>query len=179
MKETISGIGQITGAIVTALIVLLCSTLLAQQVAKTRFYQQSRFFTGLFRQDSVGVTEMFSQGKNMDLLLKFAGAVTTAYINFELIPVNEAKTFTAIFESVNDRITIQQFTYQRKDLSILGNAQDKEAYALFLEKLKQTEHFSSVSGHTYIALDDSIQFQILCASTAVNGEVAMAFASFS
>jgi hypothetical protein len=131
-------------------------------VAKSTLYRQSRFVTSVLSQDSTSFTDIITQPQKLDVLIKFIGAVTTAYINFEMIPVNEVHTFVTIYESLNDAISIESFTYHGKSLTIVGTATDRSDYFKFENALRDQAYFDSVSAHQYITTDDTIRFEIEC-----------------
>lgn len=144
--------------------VIYSTMLLALEIAGSSIYRQSRIVSMLVQQDTVGISGLLEDRRNLDMLIKFAGALTAAYINFELIPVGEAPTFAAVFESLPEGVNIDGFEYRRKDLRIDGVAAAKPNYEAFLAGLKGREHFASVSGRYYDSTDGMVRFQIICAS---------------
>lgn len=162
----ISRIGQLVTALLAAGIILLCSMLLVQRVENSSLYRQGRFVGSVLSQESVGAGEILGNTKSIRMTVKFAAAVTSAYINFELIPVNEASTFVVIFESVNDGINVELFEYRRKNLVIDGYADTQEAFEAFLGNLRHRDYFDSVSGDSYLTTEDTVRFRIVCVSSA-------------
>lgn len=158
--------GVISGLALAAA-VLLGTTFGANALLKSEIYSKSRLVTMIVSQDNVGIVELVQDSRNLDMMLKFVGALTSAYINFELIPVNEVGTFAAVFESVQGEVTIEKFEYHRKNLSIHGSTPTRQAYEDFVERLRDTEYFQQVTGHEYTAVDDSIQFELECDSQSV------------
>jgi Tfp pilus assembly protein PilN len=150
-----------SGLLVAALI-LLSTLLLAQRVVASTFFRQSRFVSAVLSQDSTSLTGILSDPQKLDASAKFLGAVTTAYLNFEMIPVNEARTFTAIFESLDSDIAIDNFTYQGKTLIIAGEAPDEKTLEAFRQDLEDQAYFTAVSLHQYTTVEDRIRFEMAC-----------------
>lgn len=148
-------------ALLLAAAVLLGSTLLAHRVQRSELYRQSRIVRLLVSQDGVGVGAILQERANVQLLLKFAGAVTSAYINFDLIPVHEADTFSALFESLDPEITVDSFAYQGKSLTVDGSAETQQGYERFVENLRSRDYFASVSGDSYLSTDNAVKFRIV------------------
>ena len=155
---------QIITAATLAAGILLTSVLLAGRVASSSLFLQSKLVGSVFSQESVGFADMLNRRENVRMLFKFAGAVTAAYINFELIPVHEADTFAAVFEGINDDVTVDKFEYQRKNLIIDGTALTREGYGQFVEALRDEGYFTSVSADEYITTEDTIRFRMICVS---------------
>lgn len=153
---------EVLCALLIAACILLASSYGADQLRSSQVYSQSRLISMIFSQDEVNLTDLVADRQNIDMLVKFVGAATSAYINFELIPVNEASTFVAVFESATGLVQIDHFEYHRKNLTIAGTADTRESYGTFLTGLRNTEHFESVSGHYYVATDDTIRFEVEC-----------------
>jgi len=152
---------QTLTALLLAAAVLLGSMLLARQVENSELYRQSRIVRLVVSQDTVGLADILRDRGNVQMLLKFAGAVTSAYINFELIPLHEADTFAALFQSLDPQITVSAFSYQGRSLTVDGAADTERGYERFVENLRQQGYFASVSGDYYIATDDTVQFRIV------------------
>lgn len=146
-----------------ALAIFCATTFGARALLNSELYGKSRVISMIVAQDTVGVADLAADRRNLDIVLKFAGALTSAYIDFELIPVGEAGTFAAVFESVPDDVDITRFEYRRKNLVIFGSAPDKERYDAFVAGLEGTGHFESVSGHRYDATDGTLRFELECA----------------
>lgn len=163
IKKT-SNISSMTAAFFLAALVLVSTMTAAEAVSNSKFFRQSKFVTTLLSSDSTSLTTIVTNPKTLDAFTKFLGAVTTAYINFEMIPVNEANTFIAVFESLNEAIEIESFTYHGKSLTITGTATGRTEYFRFYRALEATEHFASVNGHQYITVDDNVRFEIECAA---------------
>lgn len=151
-------------ALALVAVIFLSTTHAARLVLNSEIYGKSRLISRIVAQDSVGVVNIVADRRNIDMLLKFVGAITSAYIDFELIPLNEAGTFAVVFESAVDLVEIEKFSYHRKDLTIEGTAADEESYADFLQRLSESDYFENVAGHYYITTGDTIRFQIDCAS---------------
>lgn len=154
-------------AIIAIAAVIFSTALLAERVINSSIYRQSRIVSMLVQQESFDVSGMLEDTRNVELVIKFAGALATAYINFEMIPVGETATFVAIFESLNDNVGIESLEYHRKDLSITGIAATKADYESFLEAFRERSHFDSVEGSSYDSTDGGVRFEILGASGAV------------
>jgi len=168
MKSKTRFAADAVSAVLTAAIILLSTTLMAQQVAKSSIYRQSKFISMLVSQDELQVADLLKSAETVRFAAKFASAVTEAYISFELIPVYEVSTFMAVFEGMNESIAVDRFAYDRKDIIIYGEAADKDAYDDFLAALQETEHFSGISGRYYISTDNTVKFEAVCyAITAV------------
>ena len=157
-------VSSILSALLMAAAVLIGATFGANQLLSSELYSKSRLISMIFSQDSVGIADIAGNKRNADMLLKFVGGLTSAYINFELIPVNEVGTFTAVFESAQTGVTIDKFEYHRKNLTISGVADTLTDYGVFLARLRDTEYFESVAGHYYTATDDTIRFALECVS---------------
>lgn len=162
MSQVKTGLAQVFTALALVLCILCGTILLSRQVESSTVYRQSLIIGSVFSQKSVGVGDVLKNSKNMEMLFKFAGAVTGAYINFELIPIYEADTFVAVFESANDNITVDAFTYHRKNLVIDGTAETGADYEAFAGALRDQGHFESVSGDHYTATDNTVKFKIVC-----------------
>jgi len=165
MEDQNNKCSQTVTALLLAAAILLATILMAWRVQDSALYRQSTVIRSIFSQESVGMGELLGQRKNIQMLAKFVGAVTTAYINFELIPVNEAATFAAVFQSVGEDITVDRFEYQRRNLEIDGTALSVEGYQRFVESLRVQNHFDSVSGDYYITTDDTVRFTVICAAS--------------
>lgn len=152
--------------------IIYSTMLLALEVVNSSIYRQSRIVSMLVQQDTVGITELLEDSRNIDMVIKFAGALTSAYINFELIPLGEASTFVAVFESLPKGVNIDGFEYRRKDLHIEGTAEDESGYEAFLTELTGQGHFASVTGSCYESTDGRRHFKIICASNATETHLA-------
>lgn len=159
----------LTDAIIAVIVisaVIYSTTLLAAKVTNSSIYRQSRIVSMLVQQESFDIPGMLEDTRNIELVVKFAGALATAYINFELIPVGEEGAFVAVFESLNDNVDIEGFEYHRKDLSITGTAVTKADYESFLETLRERKRFASVEGSCYDYTKGGVRFEILGISGA-------------
>lgn len=156
----------IVSGLLTAGAILVLTTWGAGRLLGSEAYNKSRIISMIVSQDSVGIADIAGDKRNVDMMLKFVGALTSAYINFELIPVKEAGTFAAVFESAQGEggVEIEKFEYHRKNLTITGVSPEVEAYEEFLANLQETEYFESVTGHYYTTTDDRIRFELECAS---------------
>lgn len=161
-QKTACWIGESIAALLLAAAILLGAVLAAQGVSGSSWYRQSKIIGSIVSQESFGVSELVSDRRHVDVLLKFVSAVANAYVSFELIPVNEGTTFAAVFESIGPVITVERFDYQRRDLIITGLSPDRSGYYEFLRRLRSKPAFSGVSGHYYITVDDEVRFEIQC-----------------
>lgn len=168
MTLTPHPITDLITALLLAAALLLGGILLARQLTESPIYRQSQIISSIFSgvdslgEENPGWSTLLTDDNGRDVLLKFAGALANAYVSFELIPINEAETFAAIYQSLDDSIGIDEFSYHRKNLSITGSAADEAAYEGFISRLEETAHFEQVSGHSYTATDDSVKFEIEC-----------------
>lgn len=166
MQKTLTRVWDIIIAALTAALILYSTMFLARKAVDSQVYQQSRIVSMLVQQDTLDISDMLSDTRGVGMIVKFAGALTSAYINFELIPVNEAPTFMAVFESMPDDVSVSGFDYRRKDLIITGSAKTAAGYESFIKALRERDHFASVSGSGYDATDGSVRFEIVCASNS-------------
>lgn len=158
---------DIITAFVSLAVVTLSMTAAAQGIVSSPVYRQSRVISMLVQQDSLSLDGLLKDRRNIDTVVKFAGALTTAYINFEFIPVNEAGAFVAVFESLSDGVEIEKFEYRGTALAIVGTADSEEEYNVFLESLRDRGYFVSVTGSAYESTQDTTRFEIVCEATAV------------
>lgn len=153
-------------ALVLIAAIIYSTTFLALKVVNSSIYRQSRIVSMLVQQESFDVSGMLENTENIDLVLKFTGALASAYINFEMIPVGEVSTFVAVFESMNDDIEIESFEYHRKDLIINGSSRTKKSCDEFVSSLRGQNYFASVEASSYESTDGSVKFEIRGVSTA-------------
>ena len=149
-------------ALILAAAILLGTAFAAIWVEQSRIYQQSRLLASLMGREDVHMLSIITDSEKRDVTAKFIGALTSAYINFELIPYNEAQTFAAVFQSLSEGIHISNFAYRRHDLLIYGSADTIQDYENFTRRLAGTGHFASIVGHTRPARDGGITFEIWC-----------------
>ncbi|MCL2056890.1 MAG: PilN domain-containing protein [Oscillospiraceae bacterium] len=152
----------LAGALAAAL-VLLSSAAVADIVKGTRLFRQGRFAAAVFSQQSMSLAGVAAEPEKLDAALKFLGAVTAAYINFEMIPVGEARTFAAVFQSLESGIAVEQFSYKGKTLEITGISPDNATSERFRRNLERQGYLLSVSYHAYVTVDDDVRFSIECA----------------
>lgn len=151
-------------AVVCAAAVLAGTTLLADGVSRSRLYRQSQVFRAIAAQDQLNLVSVVQDGELRSLLTHFIAAVTNAYVNFEMIPYNEGQTFVAVLQSMSGGVHIERIEYQRRNLRMEGEADTPETYQHFVEALRGTQHFQGVSGHSYLTVEDTVHFEIECAS---------------
>ena len=135
-------------------------------VQESALYRQSKIIGSVFSEQDVGIIDIALSPRARRLLLKFAGALADAYVNFELIPYDEIRTFTVVYESLGPAIEVEGFAYSRKDLIITGVAPDESSYHEFVERLRSRDHFEKVTGSFNIAADGGVRFEIKCAVPA-------------
>lgn len=160
------GVASTITALLLAAAILLGTTLAANLVRSSNLYSKSRLISMIFSQEQINITDIAGNKRNVDLLLKFVGALTGAYIDFEMIPVNEIGTFAAVFESLPAGIEVEKFEYHRKNLTIAGTAANEDEYQSFLDSLRVTGYFEGVTSHYYLATSGRIQFELECISQA-------------
>jgi hypothetical protein len=146
-------------------IVLMATLLAATPLRGSDIFRQSRFVTALIAHESVEAGNLLTNSRNLDLFTKFLGAVTAAYINFEMIPVNEAGTFVAVFESLGADIAVEGFAYHGKTLVITGSAPGEAEAEAFRAALEAQGHFSAVSAILSPQDEGGVGFEISCASS--------------
>lgn len=157
-------IGDIVTAVLVAALILYSTMFLARQAVDSQIYRQSRIVSMLVQQDTLNIPDMLSDTRGAGMIVKFAGALASAYINFELIPVNEAPAFMAVFESLPDDVSISGFEYRRKDLVIYGSAKTAAGYESLVDTLRERDYFMSVGGSNYDSTDGAVRFEIICVS---------------
>lgn len=172
MKRAFKPILEAVTAVSLIAAILWGSALLSLEVKSSAVYRQSRVLTMLLSQEPVGIAGMLEDTRNIDMTVKFAGALTAAYINFELIPVNEAATFVAVFESLPEGVDIEGFEYHRKDLHITGVA-DETGYDAFISNLRGRDYFSSVTGQILGDQDGVTRFGIICVPAVAETPIAL------
>lgn len=161
---TMSRVLDVITAVLAAALILYSTMFLARKAVDSQIYQQSRMVSMLVQQDALDLSDMLSDTRGAGMIIKFAGALASAYINFELIPVNEAPTFMAVFDSMPEGVSINGFGYHRKDLSVTGTATTNDGYESFVAALRERDYFASVSGSGYETTDGSVRFEIICAA---------------
>jgi len=149
-------------ALAVATAILLSTSLAALWVEHSRIYMQSQLLRSIAGEDGVSMLSIITSPEKRDVTLRFIAAITTAYISFELIPYNEAQTFTAIFASLNEGIHIELFEYRRHDLVIRGHANSIQNYYSFIKNLADNGHFTSVTGYVLSEESDTVVFEIWC-----------------
>lgn len=149
-------------ALAFSLIILFGTMFASDRVLNSTLFRQSRFATTILSEDSMSLVSIMEDPGKVDVFFKFIGAVTTAYINFEMIPVNEAKTFVVIFESLDNSISIESFVYHGKKLFVTGIAPSQSTCDAFRDELEKRRYFESVSIHQYTTVDDNIRFELVC-----------------
>jgi len=155
-------------ALLLAAAISLSGTFLSGQalesVRESALYRRSQIIGSIFSRQDAGITEIALSPRARGLLLKFAGALADAYVNFEMIPHSELTTFTVVYESLGPLVEIESFTYRRKDLIITGRAPDENGYQEFMERLRSRDYFGQVTGGFYTNVDSGVRFEIQCAA---------------
>lgn len=151
-------------AVLAAALILFSTIFIARKAVDSQVYRQSRVVSMLVQQDSIDIKDMLSDTRGVGMIVKFAGALASAYINFELIPLNEAPTFMAVFDSLPKNVSVSGFEYHRKDLIVTGSAKTQADYENLVTALRERDYFLSVSGSAYDATDGTVRFKIVCAS---------------
>ena len=152
-------------AVAVAAAILLSTSLAAAWVEHSRIYMQSQMIRSIAGEDGVSMFSIVTSPEKRDVTLRFVAAITNAYINFELIPYNEAQTFTAIFASLNEGIHIETFEYRRHDLVIHGYANSIQNYYSFVKNLADNGRFASVTGYVLSEENNTVIFEVWCIST--------------
>lgn len=164
MQRVGRALSETLTALLLAAALLLGGVLLSNQVQQSSLYRQSKIIRSIISdsEQSPGMMGMLTDAKSRGVLLKFAEAMADGYVNFELIPVNEAETFAAVYESMGSMVEIEEFFYHRRNLVVVGTTSDEAYYREFLRRLRGREHFEAVAGHYYLTTDDAIRFEVEC-----------------
>lgn len=151
-------------ALLLAAALCLGGILLARQVTESNLVRQSQIIRSVFsgEEDSPALAKVVTDPRGREALLKFAQGLANAYVSFELIPINEAATFSAVLESMGPVVEIEAFAYHRRNLTITGTAPDETGYQEFVRRLRGTGHFEGVSGHAYLTNENLFRFEIEC-----------------
>lgn len=146
--------------------IMLGGVMVSRQFRESRIYRQSMIIGSIYNEtgsDSLpGWSGLLTDPRSRNALIKFAGAVASAYVTFELIPVNEAETFAVIYESMPTDMEIGGFAYHRRDLTITGTAAGLPVYLEFLDKLREREYFLNVTGSYIETTGNAVRFEIGC-----------------
>lgn len=142
----------------------------AQQIKNSTLMTQSRIFKDLFTTGSSSeYLSLLKTNERRQMLWSYVQALTKGYMDFELIPINEGDTLSALSESLNDEVDLQTFTYHRRDLEIEGTAENATALFNFVSSLRQTQHFEQVSIMQQESNEDGkLTFTIYCTSHPLN-----------
>ena len=152
---------SIAVALLLAMAILLGTWFSAEKLKQSAIYTQGRLFGNIMTQNSAELLPMLQSREKREAAVKFIEAVTTAYLDFELIPYNESDTLSLILGSLDTEIHIKSFEYRRRDLIIIGLADTPEDYWRFIERLSKTERFSDISGE-YAGKGEGVAFTIEC-----------------
>lgn len=167
LRQNTTTLSTVFCALLAAGGVLLGTAFAANALRQSDLYGKSRMISMIVAQEQINITDMAGNKRNLDMMSKFIGALTSAYINFEMIPVGEAGTFAVVFETLPAGVTIENFEYHRKNLRIAGVAAAQQDYDSFLEGLREKEYFEGVSGHYYLTTENTIRFTLDCVSKSV------------
>ena len=164
MQKATLTLSSALAAILAVTVILSVTATAAQAVLKSRIYHQSRIFSTIASQEQVDIIDVISGGETRNILVKFVAAVTNAYMNFEMIPYNEGQVFVTVFQSIPSNVHIEQFAYRRRNLIIKGISASKDDYNSLMRSLRNSEYFQNVTGHSYLAVDDTVHFEAECIS---------------
>ena len=140
------------------------------EVRESNLYRQSVIISSVFSQeDDVGLSTVLTDQRARGLMFKFARALTSAYVSFELIPYGQLETFGVVYASLGPHVEIGDFAYRGHDLVITGSAPNEESYREFLESLKDSGYFLAVRGIFGAAQGGGVNFEIECLATNRQG----------
>ena len=155
-------------ALAVATAILITTATAAIWIEHSRVYMQSQLLRSIAGEEGVNILSIVTSSEKRDVTAKFIAAITSAYINFELIPYNEVQTFTAVFMSLNEGVHIELFEYRRHDLVIRGNADSTENYDTFIKNLTDSGRFALVAGYVLSVENDTVTFEIWCKAAQNN-----------
>lgn len=135
---------------------------LLDSVRESAIYRKSKIVGSIFSGEDVGVSAVLTDARARTTLLKFTGALADAYVRFELIPVGELETFSAVYRNLTTDVEIDAFEYRRRNLILTGVARDESAYRSFLQGLRGSDQFAKVIGVVNTDSDGVICFEIEC-----------------
>lgn len=132
-------------AAVAAALALAIGMTGARLLLDSQLYHKSRVISTILRQDAFEVSALVENRRSVDMLVKFVGAAAAAYIDFEFIPIDEAATFAAVYESVPPGVDIGGFAYRGATLLIDGRAESSGELYLFERALMESGRFFAVN----------------------------------
>lgn len=166
--------GNVIVALVLAVGIIWSGSALSGWVSGTMresaAYRQSVIVSSVFSQeDEPSLGTVLTDARARGLLFKFARALTSAYISFELIPYGQLEVFGAIYASLGSHVEIDDFAYRGHDLIITGFALDEEGYYELLAGIRDTGFFGEVRG-SFSAVEGGIRFEIECLAADRQGQ---------
>ena len=123
-------------AILLAVAMLAGGAVLAEAFKKSNIYLRSAALCEIIMQEGAGLTGLLQSHEKRTAATKFAQAVATAYLDFEMIPYNEVSTFMAVFGSISNEIRLDSFEYRGRTLIISGSA-EPGAFRRFVTSLHE------------------------------------------
>lgn len=151
-----------------AALILVTSAKAATSLRESSLMTQSQVVRSILADDAVGISSFLTSKEKRGMLRGFVKAVTDAYVSFELIPVNEGKTFATIFQSINDDIIIDEFTYHRRDLRLHGHG-TKAGYEEFVQSLEKSNYFYQVIQISVTETEvDEVEFTLDCQAEPIS-----------
>lgn len=169
-RQELSGLTakRILAGVLTALVLLIGANWAAHQLRASEVYHRSRIISTIVAREEVDFIDMAGSRRNADMMFKFIGALTSAYIDFELIPLGEVDTFVAVFRSMPSGAAVEKFAYHRKNLTITGSVSEMEEYSRMIRALRATDYFESVTGVCSRADDGELHFELQCVARTVS-----------
>lgn len=160
-KQTV--IVALTGV---ALVVIIFAGVAIGNTAKdTKVIEQLIYTNANGQKSSILATvyDLLGRKEKFNLMRNYANAFAEAAINIDIIPKNEAEIFFSIMDSIPSELTVEDFEFKNKTLTIIGKTPGGTLTDSFVDRLDATGHFSLV----YIAQttpnnDGSTQFYIDC-----------------
>jgi len=138
-------------------------------VRESTVYRQSMIISSMFSgEDELGMGTVLTDARARGLLLRFARAVTRAYVSFELIPYGQLETFSVVLNNLGPTVEVEDFEYRGHDLIITGTALDQANYREFLSGLMASDYFGDVRGNFREAAG-GVHFEIVCVAPERQG----------
>jgi Tfp pilus assembly protein PilN len=147
-------------ALALAALVLFSSSALAGQVSVAEITRHSRVFAVLTRRGTEKAASLVDY-RSLGMARGFAEALAKAYIGFERNPADELATFFAVFDSLPQDVTAEDFEYTAESLTIKGTAGSSGGYDEFVESLREHGRFEAVHGE-YEETPAGVDFVIVC-----------------
>lgn len=160
-KQTV--IVALTGV---ALVVIIFAGVAIGNTAKDTKVIEQLIYTNANGQKSsilASVYDMLGRKDKFNLMRNYANAFADATINIDIIPKNEAEIFFSIMDSIPDDLTVEDFEFKNKTLTVIGKTPGGTLTDSFVDRLNATGHFSLVYvAQTTPNSDGSTQFYIDC-----------------